>query len=278
MDRRSFVAGALAAAALPAGAGAAPFASRRFTVRVVGRGPDVVLIPGLTSSRAVWNGLIGAVPGYRYHLVQIAGFAGDPVGGNAQGPVLGPLTDELARYMAAAGLLAPAIVGHSMGGTLAMLLALRFPRRIGRIMVVDMLPAPAGLFGSTAASVGPLADALFETLTRTEGGQRLLQNLVGGGRGPAAARSDPNFVARVTRELARTDLTDDLPAIRAPITVVYATPTASRNVDPRITVQAYRTAYSGAPTARLVRVPDSGHLIMADQPVRFAAAVREFLR
>jgi pimeloyl-ACP methyl ester carboxylesterase len=53
-----------------------PFAPTRFSVEVVGSGPDVILIPGLTASKEVWRGTVNAVPGYRYHLVQVAGFAG----------------------------------------------------------------------------------------------------------------------------------------------------------------------------------------------------------
>jgi pimeloyl-ACP methyl ester carboxylesterase len=45
-------------------------------VAVRGSGPDVILIPGLSASRGIWSSTVAAVPGYRYHLVQVAGFAG----------------------------------------------------------------------------------------------------------------------------------------------------------------------------------------------------------
>ena len=44
-----------------------------------------------------------------------------------------------------------------MGGTLAMMIAARRPDLVGRLMVVDMYPQPAGLFGGTAESFSPLA-------------------------------------------------------------------------------------------------------------------------
>src|SRR5688572_8364473 len=75
------------------GAGSRPspgnprFSPQRFSVIVKGSGHDVILIPGLTASRAVWDGTVAAVPGYRYHLIQVAGFAGEPVRGNASGNV-----------------------------------------------------------------------------------------------------------------------------------------------------------------------------------------------
>ena len=95
---------------------AAPFKPSRISVAVRGSGPDVILIPGLSASRGIWNGTVAAVPGYRYHLVQVAGFAGTPAGGNAAGSVAAPVADEIARYIAANRLERPAIVGHSMGG------------------------------------------------------------------------------------------------------------------------------------------------------------------
>lgn len=259
------------------GLAAAPFQSGRLSVVTRGSGPDVILIPGLTSPRDVWSGLVAAVPGYRYHLIQVAGFAGDVPGANASGPVLEPLAEEIARYIRAERMAGPAIVGHSMGGTLGMMLASRRPEQVGRLMVVDILPAPAGMFGATASSIRPFADTLLDALTSTPGGQRLLQSFLGGGSAARAA-SDPDLVARATHELAVTDLTDSLARIQAPMTVVYATAPAGNGYDPAATVRGYRSAYANAPRAKLVRIANSGHMIMYDQPAEFASAVRQFLK
>src|SRR3569623_2619622 len=86
------------------GAVAAPFHSDRISVDTRGSGPDVVLIPGLSSSPKVWEGTVAAVPGYRYHLVRVGGFDGAPAGANASGPVVAPVAGEVARYLRAAGL------------------------------------------------------------------------------------------------------------------------------------------------------------------------------
>src|SRR3546814_4654879 len=71
MKRRDFLftAAAASVAALVPPAFAAPtrFASSRISVVVQGSGPDVVLIPGLTASRDMWQGTVAAMPGYRYH-------------------------------------------------------------------------------------------------------------------------------------------------------------------------------------------------------------------
>ncbi|HEY0413354.1 MAG TPA: alpha/beta hydrolase [Allosphingosinicella sp.] len=264
-----------AAAVPPAATASTAFHPTRFTVEVTGTGPDVILIPGLTASSNVWRPTIAAVPGFRYHLVQVAGFAGAPAAGNAKGEVVAPLAEEIARYIAARRLERPAIVGHSMGGTVALMVAARHPERVGRVMVVDMLPQPAGLLGSTATGMRGLADALRD-LGGTEAGRSLIDSAIRlfGDDQAVNTRSDPDVVARATHELAVTDLTPELPRIAAPLTVVYAAADEARRTNAD---RAYAAAYAGKKGAKLVRVDGSGHMIMYDRPARFRDVLKAFL-
>ncbi|MCI4591505.1 alpha/beta hydrolase [Sphingobium sp. BYY-5] len=273
LDRRRLVLGALAAGAMSAAAPAwaAPFASRRIAMTVRGAGGDVLLIPGLASGPGIWNGVLGALPGYRFHLVHVRGFAGLAPDANASGALLQPIADEIARYVAAAGLKRPAIVGHSMGGTLSMLLGLK--GLAGRVMVVDMLPAGAAMVGGTANGLGFLADQLSGYFTGTAAGRRYLAQMVA--QAPGAQGSDPDVIANALRDLANVDLGPQLPRIAAPLEVVYAVGSDAEQA--AAITSRFRAAYAPKKDALLKAIGPSGHMVMGDQPARFNAALKDFL-
>ena len=139
------------------------FQSDRILVTTQGSGPDVILIPGLASSAAVWDDTVKQLQSrYRLHVIQVAGFAGAPAGANAEGPILQPAVDALDGYIRSAKLKSPAVIGHSMGGLMGLMLARQHPEDVGRLMVIDSLPFYAVLFSpqATVESVKPQAAAM----------------------------------------------------------------------------------------------------------------------
>ncbi|MFB0874408.1 MULTISPECIES: alpha/beta fold hydrolase [unclassified Sphingobium] len=271
IDRRALMLGAAALAVSGGARAVAPFVSRRIAVTVRGSGPDVLLIPGLASGPGAWSGVVSALPAYRFHLVQVRGFAGLGAEGNASGAVVQPVADEIARYVGAAGLRRPAIVGHSMGGTLAMMLGVKGLAR--RVMVVDMLPAGAAMVGGTASGLGFLANQLGGYLTGTAAGRRYLAQMVA--QAPGAQGSDPDVIANALRDLANIDLGPQLPRLSAPLEVVYA---VGDDAQMNATIGTrFREAYAGKKGALLKPIGPSGHMVMRDQPARFNALLRDFL-
>lgn len=289
--RRTFLASliALAACAL-APAIAADFSSGRISVTTVGAGGDVVLIPGLGSSPRVWREMIAAVPGHRYHLVQVAGFAGQAIGANTEGAVAAPVTEEIARYIAASGLQKPAVIGHSLGGTMGMMLAARHPELVSRLMVVDMLPFPGVMMGppgTTPQSLKPAADAMLTQFRAAEPAARqarttaTIASMVDTvAMRPVAfddsIRSDQDVAARAFHELIVTDLTPEMDKIGAPTTVLYVMPKAPGMTEAKVDGW-YKAGYAPLKGATLKRVDGSAHFIMWDQPEQFQNEVRAFL-
>ena len=293
MNRRNLLALLLSlawAALSPSAAFADRFESDRITVTTVGEGSDVILVPGLNSSPRVWAEMVKALPGHRYHLIHVSGFAGQPAGGNSAGPVAAPVAEEIARYIASAGLEKPAVIGHSMGGTIAMMLAARHPEALSKLMVVDMVPFMGAMFGppgTTAESVKPTADAILAQMraadlavrrTKAEATINGMIDTVAMRPGAIddSIKSDPDVSARAFHELIVTDLMPELSKIVVPTTVLYVTPKGVPLTDAQMDGY-YQAAYTPLKGAVLKRIPASAHFIMWDQPARFQGEVKAFL-
>ena len=279
-----------ASVAVPAQTGG--FRSERLTIVTRGQGTDVILIPGLVSHRDVWATVADTLDDrYRLHLVQVNGFAGLPARANAEGPVSAPVAEEIARYIREAKLSSPAIIGHSMGGSIGMMLAARHPSSVGRLMVVDMVPNIGLLFGppgTTPEAVRKMADdmraktlaetpgsptgsleSMMPTMTRVEAMKPVLLQYV--------KESDRRTAANAFHELMVTDLGPELGKITAPTTVLYIIPPQVTG-PPEEFDKALRGMYANLPRVTFVRIPDSNHFIQYDQPERFVKEVDEFMR
>ena len=121
---------------------AASTAPTSFKVQVTGQGRPMILIPGLMSSGDTWRSTVARYQDrFRCHVLTLAGFAGVPP---IKDPLLATVRRELVDYIRAHRLDRPVIVGHSLGGTLALAIAAEHPELTGPIVVVDSLPFLAG--------------------------------------------------------------------------------------------------------------------------------------
>ncbi len=269
---------------------AAAFTSDRLSVEVIGSGPDVILIPGLASSREVWRPLATRLSAtHRVHLVQLAGFAGEPWS-HGDGPFVAPEVQELARYIAEAGLERPAVIGHSMGGLSGLLLAQAHPDRVGRLMIVDALPFYSAMFGPTvtAEAAKPFAaQAAASILAADEAAFRAqqVQTAASLARDPAmrenivdwSMASDRHAFAAAMTDVMTTDARPGLAAMTTPVTAIYATD-ADGGPPPAMAQAMWESQYAALPNVELIAVDGSRHFIMADQPERFGEIVDEFLK
>ena len=277
-------------AAVIAPAAAPDFISDRMSVVVSGTGPDVILVPGFGSSRAVWQATADRLSAtHRVHQVQLAGFAGEPWT-HGDGPFVQPVIDALAAYVQQAGLQRPAIIGHSMGGLSAIILAQQHPELVGRVMSVDSLPFYSALFGPqvTVDMARPFAaQAAAAILTASDTDFRTSQTATAQGmsRDPAtrtdmvewSLASDRQAMAAAIRDVMLTDVRSGLATMTTPVWAPYAAD-ADGGAPAVMADGLWAREYAALPGVRLIRVDGSRHFIMADQPERFAGIVDEFLR
>ena len=274
--------------ALPASAQS--FRSDRIAVTARGEGPDVILIPGLASTPAVWDATAQALDDrYRVHVVAVNGFGETAPGANARGPLTAAIANEVRRYMAEQGLQRPAVIGHSMGGQIALKMAADAPGRIGRVMVVDSSPYfPTLINGrATTADLAPIAEVARTAVLFL--GDQVLQQQAGavgqrlGGAADAVVGAmgwqggDRRVLAQGIYEVMTTDLRADLARVTAPVTVVYgwseSTDSPRHQVD-----QGFRQGFLRLRNAaRFERIEGAQHMVMIDRPREFLAAVNRFL-
>jgi pimeloyl-ACP methyl ester carboxylesterase len=275
---------------------------KHFTVQMEGPAgddvTDIILIPGLASPRDVWAATFAAQKNCsRVHVVQIRGF-GDAAQANAEGPVLEPFVRELADYIAdniiANGGKKPAIIGHSLGGLSALMVAARYPDLAGKVMVVDAVPFIGTIFNpaATVDAVRPQAERMAAMIkaqysqpkpidTGKDPGER---SQAGGMTNHAAGRiavakwtlnSDPRVVAQALLDDMTTDMRPELPKITAPVTLLYAQD--DRAMTQEQSTAAFVPQYAGTARFTAVQVTGSYHFIMLDQPQKFAAELTKFL-
>ena len=264
--------------------------SQHISVQVHGTGTDVILIPGLASSREVWADLVSRLRmNHRVHLVELAGFASTPAIFKPERKVIAPAVDAIAEYIRNQQIKAPAIIGHSLGGAIGLMLGARYPEQVSRLMIVDALPFysliidPAAtsetaarhatatrdwLLGQSPEQMAEFQKASIAGLAKTEAVRPALV--------AAGINSDRETVADAVYELMITDLRPELIRIRVPIEVVYAYDALFGIPVTRVDAM-YRQAYASAPDIHFTRIDDSFHFIMLDQPEKFSNAVESFL-
>lgn len=259
------------------------------SIRAIGSGSPVVLIPGLATPREVYGGIAGDLAKrHRVLLVQVNGFGGDPARGNGGPGVLAGVTADIARYLEERRLPAAAVIGHSLGGVIGMRLARDHGSRVARLMIVDALPFIGTLFrpDATVENIRPMAEMMRGRMLAAAAAPREASaddsnvgtmSISPEGRRQVSAwgiAADARVVAQALVEDMAEDLRPDLAAIaKVPTILLYAVP-------PPIAEQAramWSAAYAAAPTIKLVPVENSFHFIMLDQPEAFAREVTAFM-
>jgi len=269
-----------------AAADAAPASEQplaRITIRSVGEGMPVIFIPGLASPPSVFGEAAEKI-GKGNHLifVQMNGFAGSAPNAAGVDNLLPGAVDELAAWLVANHLNKAAVIGHSMGGLMALMLAKRHPEAASRLLIVDSLPFYGMLFGpnATPENVRPVVEQMRAGLVAGTTPPQVPPHMSNSEANKAKIlawlkASDPKTVGEALVEDATTDVRPDLASIKIPVTVLYAVPTPESKA---MIAGLYASAYKDLSNVRLIPVEGSEHFIMLDQPTSFDNAVEYFVR
>jgi pimeloyl-ACP methyl ester carboxylesterase len=242
-----------------------------------GSGPPLLLVHGFSGSKENWLPLMPYLV-ERYHVIAV-----DLPGWGASSRLddgdygIPAQVERLAAFIAALKLERPIVVGHSMGGHIAGVLATRHPELVSRLLLVDAAGVPFSsndfaqrvLSGETPFNVDDRASwarLLGELFVQPPWlPPRVVDVLV--------SRNIANhaFHDRTIRAIAQGDaaflLQRELPLLKAPLTVVWCERDRILDVT---SVEAFRTV----PKVRIELLSGCSHMPMMEVPRELAGAMR----
>ncbi len=247
----------------------AGFKPTAFTVKVSGSGRPVIFIPGVGCPGETWDDTVARLGGsVQSHVITLSGFGGTAP---TKPPLLAKTRKELVRYIRSNNLKDPIIVGHSLGGWLAYWLAATAPDVVAAVVVVDAGPRyfandeEARLLRNTWAQAGddelPIQIRnVYSGMTRDPKRIAPFIDLI--------AKSDRQTIGDAIYELVKTDITQSVSSITAPVLLVLA--------DGGLQAR-YRKQAADIDHVEVVVLPKTGHFVMLDDPDAFVRTLSAFI-
>lgn len=244
--------------------------------QVMGDGPPLVILHGLFGSARNWGAITRRLADIRQvHALDLRNHGASPWN---ESMTYADMAEDVADYMESRGLMPADILGHSMGGKTAMVLALSRPELIERLIVVDIAPVtytresyPAYLQAMQGLDLAHLhrrtdADAALAPVIQDDTLRAfLLQNLVSE-QGQFRWRINLAGIARNLPDVVA------FPSFDAsfPGPTTFLAGERSDYLRPR-DEPAIRRLF---PASQLIEIGQAGHWPHAEQPDRFVAVVR----
>lgn len=243
-----------------------------------GQGPPVLLLHGWLESWRLWQETMEALGRHlRIYALDFWGFGES--GKKRESFTVSDFVKMVDEFMERLGIVRAPIVGHSMGGTVSLSLAIQRPERVARVAVVGS-PIVGSSLALTLklAGVRPIAFAVYHMPIALRLGLRIAARWIT--RDPRWYHMIVDDLSRTTLEsflhsiasLRRTDLRPQLPEIQVPVLGIYG------DHDIIVHPEQWRPLLAGVPHARIERFEASGHFPMLDEPERFRQVLLSFLK
>ena len=255
---------------------------RAITVEKRGQGGPVLFLPGFTSPGRVWDETVQNLQGQKQsHLVSYAGFNGiTPI----DTPWYSSIKAALLQYIHTEKLSGLTIIGHSMGGTLAIDLAATLPDKVTKIILVDALPCMRALMmpGVKASELQynspynqqmlQMKETAFQNMAGMMAKNMTDNQLKTDTLVQWSVATDRNTFVYGYTDLLRLDLRDDLKKVKAETLILGAPFPSAAAVMP-----TFEQQYANLAHKTIALAPAGKHFIMFDQPRWFYNKVNAFL-
>jgi len=263
-----------------------------FNVEVTGQGQPMILIPGLASSGEVWQSTVKQFCSgdgkYQCHVLTLAGFASvAPI----STPLLATVAKQIAVYTDDKKLNRPILIGHSLGGFLALQLGINHPNKFSRLIIVDSLPALGALQmpDITPAQMKSMADRMRDGMknqdakTFADGQRRSIASMVTSPEDVDrvfgwGSKSDSETVMNAMHDLLVTDLRQDIARIKTP-TLVLGSWYAYKDFAKRADIENnFKLQYQKLNGVTIELADTAKHFIMLDEPKWMFERIAAFLK
>ncbi|MEW6029136.1 MAG: alpha/beta fold hydrolase [Chloroflexota bacterium] len=245
---------------------------------VYGRGRPVILLHGWLGSWGLWQETMSILgQGYRTYALDFWGFGES--GKKRETYAVQDFVSLVDQFMEQLGIVRAPLVGHSMGGTVSLSVAIRYPHRVSKVVVVG-----SPIVGSSLAPLLKMAGYRASAF--------LLFNMMGPFRAwmkyfySRVICSDPRFPEMMDRDLSRTtlesfllsiaslrrtDLRPMLDQVKVPALGIYG------DRDKVVHPLQWRPMQAGIADAQIVRFEKAGHFPMLEEPIPFTQKLKTFL-
>jgi pimeloyl-ACP methyl ester carboxylesterase len=251
----------------------------------------MLLIPGLTCPGAVWNETVANYQKkYRCHVISLAGFGGQAPLQQAPEHLLQEVRNQLLAYVHAQKLNKPVVMGHSLGGFLALWMSSTEPTVIGPLIIVDSLPFLAAVQNPnmTMEAARPLAEGMRQQMGQGKMTTAAIRQMSAGlitdtARISQATRwsvaSSPATVAQAMYDLYTTDLRHDIARIQQPVLVLGAWAAYKQYGSTKESTRAiFEQQYARLPQHHIEMSEAGKHFLMWDDQAWFFAQTDAFLK
>lgn len=229
---------------------------------------DIILLAGIMSTPLVWAAQVQALAQSgleQTRILSIAPPARDSLGAIAEEI----LAEAPARF---------ALIGHSLGGYVALEIAARGPERLSGLGLLSSSPLAdtPEVKAGRAKIIAAAEDGRFEQVAaRIIGVLTTPDDLRGPLRAPleamAAESGAAAFIAHQTAAMNRSDFTGMLGSIACPTLIMYG------SEDPIVPPAGSRLMHKCVTDSQLIDLPKAGHILMLEEPDAVSAALVEFL-
>lgn len=262
-----------------------------FNVGIKGKGAPVLLIPGLSCSGEVWNETVEVLQAnFQCHIFTLAGFSDQkPISvGNGY---LSVISDKLVEYIQNQLTEKPILIGHSLGGFLALSMAATHDELFKKIIIVDSYPFMSAVYNpiATEENVLPQAKMMQQMLKQTPDSLYAIQQgmtmntMISDSAKIQLAlqwslQSDRETIAQAMFELMTTDLRNKLSSINIPLLVIASwIGGKDYGITKERTISILESQYDLAESVTIKVAKEAKHFIMWDDFNWFIEETKNFL-